>query len=43
VVPRKPDAVLKQPAAEPEEAADEERPNPFAALTALKQQSNTDD
>jgi uncharacterized protein len=43
VVPRKPDAVLKQPAAKPEEAADEQRPNPFAALTALKQQSSTDD
>ncbi len=36
VVPRKPDARLQQPAAEPEGEADAGRPNPFAALTALK-------
>lgn len=36
VVPRKPDAVVKNPVAAPEQDADDGRPNPFAALTALK-------
>jgi len=36
VVPRKPDAVIKQPTAGPDNEAVDGRPNPFAALTALK-------
>jgi uncharacterized protein len=36
VIPRKPDAQVQQPAAVPEGEAASGRPNPFAALTALK-------
>lgn len=36
VIPRNPDVATLQPAPAPESAADDERPNPFAALAALK-------